>query len=338
MTQERLRELLRERVADEIMPDYAGRAWQAARVVRRRHRLGAAAGVVAATVGISAGIAAVQSTPPTAPTDRGISDGSEQPDTTPDTTYQGVPVWWSPDQDEELALPRTDSPLPADLDLGAAVSREVSISRAVAAFARGRTIVLVPPGGGTLLQVDISRLQKVTKPNGYSYLPTSTGMLTSNGEWLVFPQPGQTFAVYRIATGEWSTVDSFSDDADAAPLDLRFDASAAQRYGENRDGAQSFGMGVPLPVRDPADYLSDPEFLIAHGSVLAFMSRLTDGTDDRFKNCCPVAGWLDDDTVVYESRQRTSLLVAWRIGTHDFGLVARVHGAYDVASFALSAS
>ena len=50
-----------------------------------------------------------------------------------------------------------------------------------------------------------------------------------------------------------------------------------------------------------------------------------------------MAGWLDHDTVVYESRQRTSLLVAWRIGTHDFGLASRIHGAYDVASFALGA-
>jgi hypothetical protein len=335
MTQERLRELLRERVADETMPDFSGRAWQAARVVRRRRRLGAAAGLVAATVGISAGIAAVESTPPAPPTDQGISDASDHPDTSPDATYQDVPVWWSPDQDEELALPMTDGPLPVDLDLGAAVTGDVHMSTAVAAFARGETVVLVPPGGGTLLQVDISRLQKITKPNGYSYLPTSTGMLTSDGQRLVFPQRGQTFALYRIATGEWSTAETFSDNADAAPPDPGFDASAAQVYGENLDGAQSFGMGVPLPVRDPAAYVSDPEFLSARGSVLAFMERFTDGMDGRYKNCCPVAGWLDDDTVVYESRQRTSRLVSWRVGTHDFGLVSRIHGAYDVASFAL---
>ena len=70
MTQERLRELLRERVAEETMPDYSATAWRAARVVRRRHRLGAAAGVVAATVGVSGVIAAVSSTPSDPPNRR----------------------------------------------------------------------------------------------------------------------------------------------------------------------------------------------------------------------------------------------------------------------------
>jgi hypothetical protein len=61
----------------------------------------------------------------------------------------------------------------------------------------------------------------------------------------------------------------------------------------------------------------------------------TDGQDSRYKDCCPVAGWLDDDTVVYESRQTEPVLVSWRLGSHDFGLVSRIIGAYDVASFAL---
>ena len=88
---------------------------------------------------------------------------------------------------------------------------------------------------------------------------------------------------------------------------------------------------VPLGSFD----LSDPEFLVARGSVLAFTDQLSDGGFGRFKNCCPVAGWLDDDTVVYESRQTRAVLVSWRVGSHDFGLVSRIHGAYDVASFAL---
>ena len=334
MTQERLRELLRERVADETMPDYSGRAWQMARVVRRRRRLGAAAGLVAATVAVSGGIAAVNSTPPAQekPSDLGVSDVSDHADTAPDATYQGVPVWWSPDQHEEQDLPATDSPLPADIDLGGRPSDPMD--RALAAFAHGVSVTLVGPDGA-MQRVDLSRLQEVVKPNGYAYFPTWTGMLTSNGEWLVFRQPGDTYAIYRIATGEWSTVDDYSDDAAGAPLDLGIDASAAQRYGENRDGAQSFGMGVALPVRDNATYLADPEFLVARGAVLAFMWAVGDGQESRYKDCCPAAGWLDDDTVVYESRQTDPLLVSWRVGTHDFGLVSRIHGVYDVASFAL---
>ena len=340
MTQERLRELLRERVADETMPDYSGRAWQAARVVRRRRRLGAAAGVVVATVGIAGGIAVLDSAPPAPPVDQGVSDASTSPTAESeaeseagDATYKGVPIWWSPDQDEEQLLPAVDSPLPAEIDLDDATSYQPGeLDRAVAAFARGRQVIVVGPKG-QLRTVDVSQLQEVTKPNGYSYFPTSTAMLASNGEWLVFRQPGPDDAGFNIATGEWISA-PYSDDADAGPLDLTFDASAAQRYGENRDGAQSFGMGVNLPVRDPSVDLSGPEFLVARGAVLAIMDRFAD-EGSRYKDCCPVAGWLDDETVVYESRQSEPLLVAWRLGSHDFGLVSRIRGAYDVASFAL---
>ena len=141
MTQERLRELLRERVAEETMPDFSHRAWRAARVVRRRHRLGAAAGVVAATVGVSGVIAAVSSTPPRQEPAPDLS--LVRPPATPDATYRGVPVWWSPDQHQEQALAPIASPLPDEINLDASqpyVSGE--LDRAVAAFARGRSVVL----------------------------------------------------------------------------------------------------------------------------------------------------------------------------------------------------
>ena len=339
MTQERLRELLRERVADETMADHSQRAWQAARGVRRRHRIGAVAGVVAATLGVSAGVAAVDSTAPTPPSDRGVADVSRSPDaaadTTPDAAYEGVPVWWSPDQFEEQHLASVDSPLPADIDLDD--RPDDPMDRALAAFAHGESVTLIGPDGARRW-VDLSGIQDMTKPNGYSYFPASTGMLTSAGRWLVFPQPGDTVAIYGIASGRWSTAEIFADDADAALLDLGFALGSVQRYGENRDGAQSFGMGLPIPVRDHGTEYSDPEFLGTRGSVLVFTWKVNDGQGSRYKQCCPVAGWLDDDTVVYESRQDDPLLVSWRVGTHDFGLVSRIHGAYDVASFALTGS
>jgi hypothetical protein len=342
MTGERLRVLLRERVAEETMPDYSHRAWRAARVVRRRHRLGAAAGVVAATVGVSAVIAAVSSTPAPAPVP-GVSDA---PPASPDATYQGVPVWWSPDQHEEQGLTPVDSPLPAEIDLDASqpyVTGE--LDRAVAAFARGRSVVLVGPAG-ELRTVDVSRLEKVTKPNGYSYFPTGTGMLSEGGTQLLFPQPGGDVATFTIASGEWSSAFlSSCTKCSGTPLPTPgtgenapkppFDASAAQPYGEVRDGAASWGMGVPLPVRNASTYLSSPEFLVAHGAVLAFMDLIGDGQDTRYKECCPVAGWLDPQTVVYESRQTDPVLVAWRVRTGDFFLVSRIRGQYDVASYAL---
>ena len=343
MTRERLRELLRERVAEETMPDFSHRAWRAARVVRRRHRLGAAAGVVAATVGVSGVIAAVSSSPPAQRHEPGLSDTGRA---VPDATYQGVQVWWSPDQHQEQELPPIDSPLPAEIDLDASrpyVSGE--LDRAVAAFARGRSVVLVGPEG-QLRTVDVSRLREVTKPNGYSYFPTGTGMLSAGGLQLLFPQPDGDVATFTIASGEWSSAFLSSwtkcsghplptvGSGEEAP-DPGFDASAAQRYGEVRDGAASWGMGVLFAVRNPATYLSGPEFMVADGAVLAFMDLIDDGQSSRYKECCPVAGWLDADTVVYESRQSQPVLVAWRVRTGGFFLVSRIRGHYDVASFAI---
>jgi hypothetical protein len=117
--------------------------------------------------------------------------------------------------------------------------------------------------------------------------------------------------------------------------DPGFDASAAQQYGEVRDGAASWGMGALLSVRNAGTYLSGPEFLVANGAVLAFADLIDAGQDSRFKDCCPVAGWLDPETVVYESRQTDPVLVAWRLRSHDFRLVSRIRGQYDVASFAI---
>jgi hypothetical protein len=333
MTQERLRELLRERVADETMPDRSARAWQAARAVRRRRRLGAAAGVVAATVGISGAIAAVQSIPRT---------GQDTPVapvpvvTESDATYQGAPVWWSPDQTEERELAPIDSPFPAEIDLDASeplVPGELEY--AIAAFARGREVVLLGPDG-ELRTVDVSRVEKVTKPNGYRYFPASAWMLTPDGGELVFPQDDHD-AVFSIRTGEWTTVPKGTGLVKQEPPEPPFDASAAQQYGAAHKGAASWGMGVPLPVRDAGTDLSDPEFLVADPSgepfVLAFMDRFSDGQDNRWKQCCPVVGWLDGDWVVYESRQASPMLLAWRVGTHEFRLVSRIRGGYDVASF-----
>ena len=95
-------------------------------------------------------------------------------------------------------------------------------------------------------------------------------------------------------------------------------------------------MGVPgMPVRD--GYLSGPDFLSVDddGSpkALAFMWRFTDGDEGgRFKECCPVASWLDERTIVYESRQTTPAFIAWVVGTNQFRLVSRIEGEYGVAS------
>jgi hypothetical protein len=333
MTQERLRELLRERVADETMPDYSGRAWLAARGVRRRRRLGAAAGVVVATVGISGGIAALDSTPMRPkPTLVEPATQDAKPDI-PDATYQEVPIWWSPDQDEEHLLPAVDSPLPAEIELRQDRNglRDDDMDRAYAVFEQGRSMTVIGPEGASRY-VPLTQLHEVAKPNGYEYFPTP--VLSEDGTRVGFAQP-DGFALYSVEDRTWQLGETFADPSYAqTPPSPGFDTRDAQQYGPVIDGAATWGMGVPIPVSDDETMLQDPDFLAARGYVLAFMWR-ADEVSTRYKNCCAVAGWLDRDTVVYESRQGTSLLVSWRAGTHDFGLVSQINGAYDASSFAL---
>ncbi len=106
--------------------------------------------------------------------------------------------------------------------------------------------------------------------------------------------------------------------------------------------ARSWGMGgIDLPHR--GDSVSDPELISVEtpdlSGVLAMTDVRTDGSDSRYKDCCPVVGWLDDQTVVYLSRQAEHTLVAWTVGTHEFRRVTTITGGsgdaqYDAASFA----
>jgi hypothetical protein len=382
MTDQQLRDLLEERVAEVTMRDLSGVAWQQGRQARRRDRLAALGAAAVAMVAVTVGVAVLtdggRSTQP-APAP-GVPTTTPLPADTPDTTYQDVPVWWSLGQDQEVNLPRAESsPLPALIDLGSGPLVE-AIDRAVAAFSVGDEVRLVD-AQGRQMAVPLDRLDDLVKPNGYGYRPVHHSMLSPAGDYLVFPQ-NDSVAVYTVATGEWRSIDtgdrvtrfvvwvgdeafalpsapgeggdSFTVDGEPAlPADLQvavevqrpgFGTGEAQAFGPTRttsggSRAQSWGMGVPIPVADAGNYLSDPEFIAASvggtTSVLAVMWDIRDqGHDGRFLQCCPVAGWLDDRTLVYESRQTNPALVAWTVGTDDFGLVSRIEGQYVLASFA----
>lgn len=388
MTDQLLHDLLEERVAGVTSRDLSAEAWRTGRRTRRRERIAVVgcAALVTAVVGV--GISLVgdrggRTDPAPAPgTPTPTSNPTSTPEqsvppplsTEPDAAYRGVPVWWSPDEEQEDALPRVDSQLPAVIDLS---QRVKAVDYAVAAFSvdEGRAVLLTGPQGGQM-SVDISFLEDVTKPNGYAYRPVHHSMLSPTGRYLVFPQDGSV-QVYTVETGTWREIVTgdrttrfvawFADDSfvlpDApgglgdgltvegepagrllvAPPDPGFDTGSAQTYGRTRTGpsgpVQSWGMGVDLPVREVGTYLSQPEFLVADVlgriHVLAFMWSFDQGTGGRFKQCCPVVSWLTGDTVIYESRKSPrSVLVAWTVGTNQFGLVSRVDGTYDVASYA----
>ena len=379
MTDQMLRDLLEERVADVTMRDVSAVAWRDGRRSRRRDRLAVAGAAGLATAAVTVGVALLvddgaTTGPSPAP---GVPTSTPAPDPgQPDAAYEGVPVWWSLSQAQEVNLPRVeDAPLPEVIDLEAG-PRVKAMSQAVAAFWVDDRVVLVDMDGGQL-SVDVSGLDKVTKPNGYRFRPPHQSMLSPEGSHLVFPQDGRVL-VYALVTGEWREIDT----GDARTLDVRwldegvfvlpqngsgssgptwtvsgssggwhgipraepgFGTLTAQAFGPTRSSgsssAQAWGMGVPVPVADAGTYLSEPEFIAANvggePSVLAMMWDIRDeGHGGRFLQCCPVAGWLDDQTLVYESRQSQPALVAWTVGTDDFGLVSRIEGQYLLASFA----
>ena len=91
--------------------------------------------------------------------------------------------------------------------------------------------------------------------------------------------------------------------------------------------AQSWSAGAQAPA--PAGALKDPEVLVVtpgDPSLILALPAPSGAQPIRWKQCCPASGWLDDDTVVYESRKAVPQLIAWRIGTHDFRAVTTITG------------
>lgn len=125
------------------------------------------------------------------------------------------------------------------------------------------------------------------------------------------------------------------------------DLGEATRYGRWRTGpegiAQSWSSGTGLGPGGQGDVprgaLPDPEVLVVErgtrpATLLAFV-----GEEPRWKQCCPVVGWADSDTVLYESQGADPRIIAWDVGTHRFEDVARIVGVrageqYFVGSYA----
>lgn len=357
MTDETLRDLLEERVADLATRDLAATAWSEGVRRRRTRRAGVLAGVAAATA-LVVGVAALVGGP--GPDD---PPPSERPTSAaPDAVVRGAHVWWSPDLAEEAVLPQVSGPLPeqVDLDAQAPDAAGANGAPALAAFAvldgsRADHVLLV--GNGPVRRLDVSQLATVAKPNGYRVPPVSRTMLSPDGRTLAFGQDG-AIAFFDITLGSWREVpvdgpthqltwvgprllvlangDGLSVDGRPVDLDLprltvlgMIDPATPQGpWVHSADGlahAQAFGYGAQVPTRP--DYAQQPETLVVQTAgtpdVLAIAAETNDG---RFKDCCPVAGWLDGDTVVYESRSARPRLVSWDVGTRTFGRVTTIVG------------
>ena len=225
MTDQRLRDLLHESVAEAVMTDAADAAWRSGTRSRRRRTAGLVGAATALVVGTAGGIALAghdrsPSQPTTGPSTTGPSTSTtgvapyRPGDGAPDAHYRGLPVWWSPTLTQESRLPvYPDSPLPPVIDLrqpASSLARD-PIGRAVAAFAvsRGRTLMSVDVLGadGLLRAVDLqpSPVQPMTDPEGNRRVRVGPSLLSRSGKYLLFPQD-HSLLVYTLRTGRWHTI------------------------------------------------------------------------------------------------------------------------------------
>lgn len=97
------------------------------------------------------------------------------------------------------------------------------------------------------------------------------------------------------------------------------------------NGSGARGLFLAGPVTEPGGAeVSSVDAIGAGGdgdpqALLAF-SR-TGGDEGRWLQCCPIAGWLDDDTtVLFESRHAHARILAWRVGTRGLYRVSDLRG------------
>jgi hypothetical protein len=98
------------------------------------------------------------------------------------------------------------------------------------------------------------------------------------------------------------------------------------RYHYNSDSVlQSWGSGARIPV--PEGTPDDPEMLLVTTDADTILTMTgSPGGDDRWLQCCPAIGALDDDVALYESRSSAPRIIAWTIGTHRFQTVSTITG------------
>ena len=201
----------------------------------------------------------------------------------------------------------------------------------------------------------------MTDPEGNSRVDVGSSMLSPSGTYLMFPQQ-RSVLVLTLATGTWRTIHTGAHDTwdatwtsntsfvledPARPQALgptyavSGDRVAAARdwssvfqgaaYGLARRGpdgslAQAYVAGEDVP-QPPALHLS-PAQSDWIGVASAPDAILVVGQEPgRQKQCCPVASWLDRDTLMYESRSSgDTRLLAWKVRTGGFWQVATIVG------------
>jgi hypothetical protein len=346
MTETRVRAALQD-LADTVpATDLVGGRWEEA-VRRRRLRNGAtvlASALAVATVIVGVNVSNDKDTSNPAPS----SPTQDVTPDAPDAFIAGHPVYLSPDLADEKILPAYEGPLPSRITGAGNVT---DLDRAVyAAATPGSGVPLLVTlvgrdGTGYPLEVP-SRYALPVDENGA--LPfTHTSLSPSGGLLTLVTRTG--FAVYDIGRHKWSSVnypgtvaerlhfawvpnapsddpkigDSSGTHLGAPPSVPKHGFPLGDSWGPQRpspNGSQLAGDWFTTSITEVDAGYTNPEAIAVSGPSPALL--VVNGRG-RLKGCCAVAGWLDEDWVVYQSRSAAVVrLVAWNIRNGQFMRVA----------------
>lgn len=376
MTDQRLRDLLHEQVADLEPTDLSGDAWAGARRIRQR-RTALVASAAVATLAVVAGSLALTKGDGAGPADPAPTPTNEQtavPSSTvePGRDYRGAKTWWAPVDTAEADLPELASlPYPPEISLAPDLPPHSAGVLAHAVYElsgdgpRPGRVVIVGHDGLTHA-LDVGRLDPVTDEEGNVLSPLTAESLAPDGQHVFFIQDS-SLEVYDLTTGDWATYDTVAWLAEQArwisatdvwvPGELGRPDGIGTTY-DVTGGSADTSRTAPARVWDTSDEpygvvresagggVAQAVFLAAEatdpggtrlGGLDAVAARpgssggvhllvMPGQGDGRWKGCCPVIGWLDDETVLFQSRSNAMRILAWRVGTADLRRVSRITG------------
>jgi hypothetical protein len=250
----------------------------------------------------------------------------------PDAVLRGRPVWVAPPPSAEAGLPTTSGPLPRQLRVDRAYPplRAGAVQRALMVLGVvGDTAVLdrllVLDESGQVFELDLGPL---AGPGG----PTlSRGALSPDGTRLALGRTG-AYVVVDLLSPARQTVHATG----GSTSELSWTDGAVVRREKNRVAGDS-------RMAELTTGIAEIEGLVLRGDqASAIMVGGADGAllvldGDRPGTCCVVAGWLDGDRVLYESRAGPQLhLLAWHTGTGRVSLVSTVEPAVSNDSYLLT--
>ncbi|MDO9497111.1 MAG: hypothetical protein Q7J48_15505 [Nocardioides sp.] len=325
---------------------------------------GTAAAALAVTAGVSvlgddpgrspAGPAPSTPTPTPEPTPEPTPTAS-----VPDARYAGVPLWVAPRVAEEAALPVLQGTgLPSEIDLSPGARSAAGIGRAVGVLGvwpdgdLSRVIAVGADGGSYSVPTD-GVLERVADEQGNAISALTSEGLSPRGRRVFFVQE-RSLEVYDFQSGERTSIATPQWLAEGARWITDTEIWVPERLGQTGSGTSYYvdggdpvvsmvrwlGMSWPGsdsseafgPLKSTSDGLAQSHFLSDGAdavvavvadkpSVLGF-----DGLDERWKGCCPVVGWSDAGTVLFESRSADARVLAWRVGSHDVRQVSTIVG------------